>query len=626
MSDVKYEIEITRTGSGGTQAAQELKDVQSAAGALKGALVELLPTFSAAFAVDKIVEFGRESLRSFAESEAAANKLANTLTATGQSSQAYADSLIENASALQSVTTHSDEAILGVSRMLITFGAARNDVPRLTESVLNLATGLGKDLPEAAQLIGRAVAGEFLGFSRLGIVIDENATKGEKLASVLSQLDGKFGGLARGEVGTFQGRVKSLANAFDDLKEKIGGALAPVANGKIQELSLLLSVVQRATDGDPRENRRASLLRDLEESQKAGRVSAKAALEQRELLDASFAASRPPTAAERIARTVIGGGLVDPSAPVADTAARDRGLDAFETFTSGKRANTSAPRPPDPAVTKAVQDLGQLQEQLRVAALQGYEKEDAAALLSFQKRAEQINALARLGEVTTEKKAQLDAANFDVLNADQQRNAVARLNDEMQAATAAQVEMSREGHRQMAQFEEDLKITAIESSSTRIAQAETEFQERTEKYRQLAAQGLLTEAELGDALQEAQNKRRTELAIGHQERLQQIEQEKEGVRQLAASIEQNLAGSAAHAIVDAFRSGHFEAQKFFSDLFAMIAEAIIQFEILALIKSIATGFAGGGVATANAGGGITYAASGTISASSAPGVAEGPPM
>ena len=76
------------------------------------------------------------------------------------------------AASLQKVTLFADENILQTEAQLIAFGAARKDIPKLTETILNLASGMGRDLPGATMLMGKALAGEFSTLSRYGIIID----------------------------------------------------------------------------------------------------------------------------------------------------------------------------------------------------------------------------------------------------------------------------------------------------------------------------------------------------------------------------------------------------------------------------------------------------------------------
>jgi hypothetical protein len=147
------------------------------------------------------------------------------LRTSGQLTREYAQELNAQAAAFQQATRFGDEAVIGVQEQLIAFGASRDQIRALTQTVLDFATFQRTDAVDAARLFGRAIQGQTELFSRYGIRVTEGATAAQKLAQVQRQVNEMVGGLAQSGVETYSGRVAQLSNAWSDLKEELGLAI-----------------------------------------------------------------------------------------------------------------------------------------------------------------------------------------------------------------------------------------------------------------------------------------------------------------------------------------------------------------------------------------------------------------
>lgn len=179
-------------------------------------------------AIGSMVAIGVSLVKSAIESEDAVNKLNIALKNQGIFSAQLSKEMQNYASELQRTSTFSDETILRTQAMLTTFGLAGASMRDATKSTIDLASGLGIDLNTAALLVGKAFSGETGTLSRYGIIIDENIPRSQRFAAALEQINQRFGGEAQAATQTFSGRMAVLGNQFDDVKEKIGGALIPV--------------------------------------------------------------------------------------------------------------------------------------------------------------------------------------------------------------------------------------------------------------------------------------------------------------------------------------------------------------------------------------------------------------
>jgi hypothetical protein len=220
-------------------------------------LATLAGSIGAGFGFAEIIRSTAEAERSFALLE---NAVRNNAGAAGQT----ADQLAETAKALQQVTTFSDEAIQSAQTLLLSFRSITSDTfDQATEAALDLATALGKDLPSAALLVGKALEDPIKGMNQLaraGVVFSaeqknviESLVKtgqaAEAQAILLDELADRFGNAAKAARQNFAGALDGLRNQFGELLEAKGGL--PDATAKINEMTEALAdpTVVDAIDG-----------------------------------------------------------------------------------------------------------------------------------------------------------------------------------------------------------------------------------------------------------------------------------------------------------------------------------------------------------------------------------------
>jgi hypothetical protein len=133
--------------------------------------------------------------------------------------------MMDYASSLQSVSVHSDEAIMAAQTLLVRMGVTQEYMRDATRVTLNWADALGKDLNSAALDIGKAFGGNLMMLQRYGVRVDANTVKTKGFGVVIEELDKKFGGASEALGSTFQGRLKQISNLIGDAKEKIGMAI-----------------------------------------------------------------------------------------------------------------------------------------------------------------------------------------------------------------------------------------------------------------------------------------------------------------------------------------------------------------------------------------------------------------
>jgi hypothetical protein len=175
---------------------------------------------------DAALEFVKSSIEAFSKAEAAQKRLETALHAQGDASTATAKQLSDLASAYQEVTVHSHEAIKETEALLIQVGGVLpSEMDKALAATTDLAAGLGIDLRAATMMVGKAFEDNFGALKKAGVTIDATKASAEGMTYVLDQIHKRFGGQAQNEAHSYAGQIQQLANAYDDLKESIGGLL-----------------------------------------------------------------------------------------------------------------------------------------------------------------------------------------------------------------------------------------------------------------------------------------------------------------------------------------------------------------------------------------------------------------
>lgn len=239
--------------------AASSKDAQSGISGLGISLGGLAGVIGGLTAGVSVFGFLKGSLDAFAESQDTVAQLNAVLTSTGGIAGQTTESAIALAKSLQQTTTYSDEQVLSAENMLLTFRNVRGQAfAPATKAVLDMATAMHTDATQAALQLGKALNDPVTGMNMLHRVgVTFNDTQKEQVANfvktgqaakaqavILDELNAEFGGSAAAQAATYGGRMKQLANNFNELQETIGGMLAPVIGFIAQGMSKLVTLIQ----------------------------------------------------------------------------------------------------------------------------------------------------------------------------------------------------------------------------------------------------------------------------------------------------------------------------------------------------------------------------------------------
>lgn len=205
--------------------------------------------------------FGVMSVKAFMEAEESLAQLEAVIKSTGGAAGVTSDELQKQATALQSVTKFSDEAVMATQSMLLTFTQIKGGVMKdATETALDMAQALGMDGKQAAMQLGKALNDPATGLSKLqrvGVTFNEQQKKqitamveagnvaGAQKA-MLKELQKEFGGSAKAAGSTFAGQLEILKNAFGDLQEGVGMLIVSALKPLVNALSGIVAEIGKA--------------------------------------------------------------------------------------------------------------------------------------------------------------------------------------------------------------------------------------------------------------------------------------------------------------------------------------------------------------------------------------------
>jgi BMFP domain-containing protein YqiC len=170
-----------------------------------------------------LVQFVGDSVQSYANAEAAAKKMTAALQAQGTATPGVIAHFNDLATEFQRTTVYSDDLINEMQSLLTQVGqVAPAEMGKALKASTDLASGLGMDLRSATMLVAKAFAGGGDELGRLKALLGDTYKPGMDMAGVLEAINAKFGGQAQAELDTYSGRLKQLANDWDNVKEAIG--------------------------------------------------------------------------------------------------------------------------------------------------------------------------------------------------------------------------------------------------------------------------------------------------------------------------------------------------------------------------------------------------------------------
>jgi hypothetical protein len=155
--------------------------------------------------------------------EQAESTMMAAMKSMGRYSDEFYKATLATAAGIQAVTTFGDEAILTGAKFLMTYEGISNDVmPRVMETMADVAALMGGDFKSAANMLGKASMGMIGELRRVGITVDADTFKIKGFLGVLEAIEAQVKGQAKALRDTKAGGLEAFGNVVGDIKEKFG--------------------------------------------------------------------------------------------------------------------------------------------------------------------------------------------------------------------------------------------------------------------------------------------------------------------------------------------------------------------------------------------------------------------
>lgn len=232
------------------------RNITAFASKIKSALVLV----AAAFTINAMRKFASESLKLWHIQEEAVVRLTAIIKATGNTTGFTVDQLQQLASQLQVTTRVGDEVGMSMLGILATFKNLRGDeFKRAAALAIDLSAAFKTDLAASAKMVGKALEDPIQGITSLtkaniiftrgqkemlkGMVESGGIVKAQQ--SILSELEGRVGGVASALAKTGSGIREDFSNRIGDMQEVMGKGIDQILLGFVPAIEMIVSTLER---------------------------------------------------------------------------------------------------------------------------------------------------------------------------------------------------------------------------------------------------------------------------------------------------------------------------------------------------------------------------------------------
>ena len=185
----------------------------------------LAKSFIGVFAAQKLIQFGKASVKAFAEDDAAARSLGKTLENLGLAYGSNIGTVNGFINRLEAQTGVLDDELRPAMDRLL---RATGDVAKSQELLnlaLDIAAGTGKSVTQVSQSLQKAYLGQTAALGRLGVGLSKAELATGNFEDIQKKLNILFEGQAVSAADSYQGSLNKLQVAANNAKETIGKGL-----------------------------------------------------------------------------------------------------------------------------------------------------------------------------------------------------------------------------------------------------------------------------------------------------------------------------------------------------------------------------------------------------------------
>jgi hypothetical protein len=176
-----------------------------------------------AFGTTAVVNFGKASVKAFAENEKSAIRLANVVKNLGQAFEL--PGIERNLDEISAKFGYEGEVLRAAFQKLITTTGSATKAQELLNLSLDVAAGSGQDLLTVNQDLAAIYTGNTKGLKKYNLGLTQAELKTLNFEDAVKLLGKTFKGAAGQELTTFSGKMRVLGEAAGNAQEIIGGGL-----------------------------------------------------------------------------------------------------------------------------------------------------------------------------------------------------------------------------------------------------------------------------------------------------------------------------------------------------------------------------------------------------------------
>lgn len=175
-----------------------------------------------------IADFGAKSVTAFREADQAQRQLEDAYKRFPATADVSIAKMRELNQAIQDKTGADADDLASSQAVLAQYGLAGKQIADLTPLLDDYAVKTGKDLPTAAEDLGKSMLGQGRALKEVGIDFQDTGSVAGNFEQVMGGLRTQVGGFAESEAGSAEGQLRKLTTEFGDVQEAVGEQLLPV--------------------------------------------------------------------------------------------------------------------------------------------------------------------------------------------------------------------------------------------------------------------------------------------------------------------------------------------------------------------------------------------------------------
>jgi hypothetical protein len=185
-----------------------------------------------------LISFGKSAVTAFTESEQAQSKLNVALGNSPATVGVTAAAFEKYNAVLAKKTLADDDALASGQAVLAGFGLTEDQLKQMTPVLADYAAKTGKDIPSAAEDLGKAMLGQGRALKGIGVEFVDTGDAGGNFAQIMDQVGSKVEGAAQAQLNA-AGPGATMKKSMDELQESVGMILVPA----LQSLAGIVSTV-----------------------------------------------------------------------------------------------------------------------------------------------------------------------------------------------------------------------------------------------------------------------------------------------------------------------------------------------------------------------------------------------